>query len=55
MEYRVRLYTGRNYRNAPESQCRTIHSTILLGLFQTGFQHKDQSMLKYEHVGVHLV
>jgi len=28
---------------------------LLLGLFQTGFQHKDQSMLKYEHVGVHLV
>ena len=28
---------------------------LLLGLFQTGFQHKDQSILQYEHVGVHLV
>jgi len=27
MEYRVRLYTGRNYRNTPKSQRRTIHST----------------------------
>ena len=25
---------------------------LLLGLFQTGFQHKDQSMLQYEHVHV---
>ena len=27
LKYRVRLYTGKNYRSTPVSQRRTIHST----------------------------